>query len=172
MSIKSTAESLIGKVKYVFGGGDIEGGKGDCSDFTQYVFEKNGYQIGGTTEEQYKQGKEVSKSDLQEGDLIFFKDTYDSRYTDGVSHVGIYVGDGKFIHNSSGAGGVTTSKLDSDYYNEHWLGARRVTDGSEGSEGSETSKTTNLIWWGDIVKVVVIALLIILGVFLIYYSMS
>ena len=167
MSIISTAESLIGKVTYKFGGDNIEGGYGDCSDFTQYVFKENGYEIGGTTEAQYSQGKEVKKDDLEKNDLVFFKDTYDSNYKDGVSHVGIYIGNNKFIHLSSD--GVKESSLDSDYWQEHYLSARRIEGASE-STGSSEDK--DLVWWGDIVKVVLIALLFVGAVVAIIFAVN
>lgn len=121
MSIVSTAESYIGKVRYEFGADNIDGGVGDCSSFTQAVFSKNGVNIGRDTRTQWTKGTQVKKSDLKAGDLVFFQGTY----RDGVSHVGIYVGDGKFIHNSSSKG-VTTGNLNNDYWKNHWLGARRI----------------------------------------------
>lgn len=63
----------------------------------------------------------MAKSDLQEGDLVFFNTT-----GSGVSHVGIYVGDGKFIHASSGQGKVMTSSLSEGYYQDRYVNATRV----------------------------------------------
>ena len=105
-------------------------------------------------------------------DLIFFKDTYASGHTDGVSHVGIYEGNGKFIHNSSSHGGVTEGDLNNSFWQDHYLGAKRftegasVSEGASGSEGSSGSQATavGLTWWGDIVNVVLITLLCITGV--------
>ena len=74
-----------------------------------------------TTTEQYKVGTYVAKSALQPGDLVFLQNTYRS----GISHVGIYIGDGKMIHASSSKG-VTISSLSSSYYQQHYYGARRV----------------------------------------------
>lgn len=139
LSVVETANNLLGKVKYSFGATDVKNGKGDCSSFTQYVFKENGISIGRTTNEQYQQGTSVNKEDLQPGDLVFFKNTYNSGYKDGVSHVGIYVGNGQFIHNSSGKGGTTISNLSDSYYSKHYLGARRV-DGST-SNSIQTSST-------------------------------
>ena len=104
MSVVETAQDLVGKVDYVFGSNDIADGVGDCSSFTQYVFKQNGIDIGRTTEKQWTGiGTRIdgNNTTLQAGDLVFFKNTYRSGYTDGVSHVGIYIGNGQFIHNSS-----------------------------------------------------------------------
>ena len=94
MSILNDAAALIGKVTYDFGANDIENGRGDCSAFTQYVFKKNGYNIGRNCTAQLQNGEPVDYKDLKPGDLVFFQGTY----KEGVSHVGIYVGNGQMIH--------------------------------------------------------------------------
>ena len=164
MSIVDTANSLIGKVKYSFGADSIENGVGDCSSFTQYVYSKNGYSIGRTTEQQWKQGSSVSIENLQPSDLVFFKNTYNSGHTDGVSHVGVYIGNGQFTHNSSSKG-VTTSNLSDNYWKEHYLGAKRVdgtvTQTSATAQTGELDKTTFL---GDIVVVGVVSTVCIVGI--------
>lgn len=170
MGIVSTAREYIGKVRYVFGADDLDGGQADCSSFTQTVFEKNGIDIGRNTEAQWTgQGTKVDKDNLQLGDLVFFKNTYNSNHTDGVSHVGIYTGNGKFIHCSSSKG-VVESSLDSSYYQEHYLGAKRIDGVNEIETEEFVSQTSNnglgLKWWGDIVKVVLAGLLIVAGVVL------
>lgn len=101
-------------------GGDKPGGF-DCSGFTQYIFNQSGISLPRTTTEQYKVGTYVEKSKLQPGDLVFLANTYRS----GISHVGIYIGDGNMIHASSSKG-ITISSLSSSYYTEHYYGARRV----------------------------------------------
>ena len=93
----------------------------DCSSFVQYIYNKNGVGLPRTAAEQYQRGTPVPKSQLQTGDLVFFKNTYKH----GVSHVGMYVGEGYFVHASSGAHEVTVSRLDGSYYQNHWAGARR-----------------------------------------------
>lgn len=113
-----TAKSYIG-VPYVWGGTTPKGF--DCSGFTQYVFAKHGFNLPRTTTEQYRLGRYVSKSQLQPGDLVFMQNTY----REGISHVGIYVGDGKMIHASSSKG-VVISDLSTAYYLQHYYGARRV----------------------------------------------
>ena len=174
MSIVSDAQNLIGKVRYSFGADNVAGGVADCSSFTQYVFKKNGLAIGRDTEAQYTnpQSKSVNKSELMAGDLIFFRDTYPSGKKDGVSHVGIYIGNGQFVHNSSSKG-VTVNNLSETYYAEHYLGARRVNgaNASGGLTGSHTNPTytaeeistgsTKLDIMGSVVKFLCILLLII-----------
>ena len=116
--IVTTAKKYIG-VPYVWGG---ESPKGfDCSGYVQYVFKMHGISLNRTTETQYKHGSYVSKSNLKPGDLVFFQNTYRA----GISHVGIYIGNGQFIHASSSKG-VTISNLSSSYYTSHYYGARRI----------------------------------------------
>lgn len=127
VSVISTANSLLGKVKYSFGANSIgaSGGTGDCSSFVQYVFKQNGLNLPRTAESQYNsdKGRKVDKNELQVGDVVFFKGTYKS----GISHVGIYAGNGEFIHNSSAKGKTVKSSLNSDYYKNHYAGAVRYT---------------------------------------------
>ena len=114
--IVNTAKNLKNKgIKYSFGSSNIEGGSGDCSSFTQYVYRKNGILIGRDTQPQYtnNQCKNFDKNNLSIGDLVFFKNTYNSNNTDGVSHVGIYTGNNNFIHLSSS--GVKESSLNENY---------------------------------------------------------
>ena len=127
--IITTAKNLKNKgIKYSFGSTNIEGGSGDCSSFTQYVYRKNGILIGRDTQAQYtnKLAKSVDRNKLAVGDLIFFKNTYNSNNTDGVSHVGIYTGNNNFIHLSST--GVKESSLNENYWENHYLGAKRFSD--------------------------------------------
>ena len=69
-------------------------------------------------------GKAVEKGNLKPGDLVFFKNTY----RDGISHVGVYAGGGKFVHAVRSGKPVSVSSLDDGYYVAHWAGAYRVTD--------------------------------------------
>lgn len=117
LSVIRTAKSLIG-VPYVWGGTTPAGF--DCSGFSQYVLAKNGISVPRTAAEQYKSGISVSRSSLRVGDLVFF-----TTYKPGPSHLGFYIGDGKFIHASSSKG-VTISSLGSSYYSSRYIGARRV----------------------------------------------
>lgn len=116
------AKTYIGRVKYVYGASSPQSGKSDCSGFTSYVYKKAaGKSIGRTALAQSQKGKKVSKGSLKKGDLVIFQGTYKS----GASHVGIYIGSGKFIHCSS-SGGVKISSLNNTYYVQHWMQGRRV----------------------------------------------
>lgn len=116
--IVQIARKYIG-VPYVWGGSSPSGF--DCSGFTQYVMRSAGISIPRTTTEQYQMGTSVSKSDLQPGDLVFLKDTYRT----GISHVGIYIGNGQVIHASS-SHGVTIAELSGSFFSQHYYGSRRV----------------------------------------------
>jgi len=108
-------------VRYVWGGTSTKGF--DCSGYVQYVYKQFGISLNRTANAQMKNGYSVSASELQPGDLVFFHGTY---ATSGASHVGIYIGNGQFIHASSGKGCVVISDLWSNYYKNHYYGARRV----------------------------------------------
>ena len=116
--IGETAAEFLG-TPYRFGG---EGAQGiDCSSFVQQVFREHEVELPRTAREQIKVGREVAAGDLKKGDLVFFQ-----TYASYPSHVGIYLGEGKMIHASSGKGEVTVSDLNSDYYRSRFLGAKRV----------------------------------------------
>jgi cell wall-associated NlpC family hydrolase len=120
-----TSQQIIANAKrhlgtpYVWGGTTPKGF--DCSGLVQYVFAQSGISLPRTTTEQVKIGTYVSKSNLQPGDLVFLQNTY----RQGVSHVGIYIGNGQMIHASSSKG-VVISNLSTSYYTEHYHSARRV----------------------------------------------
>lgn len=116
--IVAKSKQYIG-VPYVWGGTTPNGF--DCSGFTQYVFKACGVTIPRTCESQYALGTYVSKSNLKPGDLVFFYNTAKTT----LGHVGIYIGDGKFIHASSSKG-VTISDLYSSYYVNIYYGAQSV----------------------------------------------
>lgn len=116
------AKSLLGK-RYRFGASTKTTKAFDCSSFTKYVIKKSkNKNLPRTAAAQASIGKHVDKKHLKKGDLVFFKGTYKR----GISHVGIYAGNGKFIHASSGAKKVTISSLNKPYYRKHYAGARRV----------------------------------------------
>jgi len=118
-AIRTTSKKYIG-VRYVHGGSTPRGF--DCSGFTQYVFKQHGYKLGRTVVAQLQSGVIIAKEDLQCGDLVFFENTTGSgRF---ASHIGIYIGNGQLIH--AGSKGITVVKLDSSYFEYHYLCARRV----------------------------------------------
>lgn len=92
----------------------------DCSGFVQYIMKKFNVYLDRTASSQFRSGTKVEKNDLQPGDLVFF-----TTYKKGPSHVGMYIGENKFIHASSGVDHVTITDLDSSYYKRRYLGARR-----------------------------------------------
>ena len=101
----------------------------DCSGLTYFTYGTMGIEIPRVAREQFKKGIPVSKSELQKGDLVFF-DT--SKYFRGkVTHVGIYLGNGKFEHASSSKKRVVISSLNNPYYKRRYLGARRYYNFNE-----------------------------------------
>lgn len=118
--IVATAQQYLG-VPYKWGGTDPSGF--DCSGFVYYVLRCNGINVSRTQNAMYSEGTPVSKGDLQPGDLVFFQNTYKA----GLSHVGIYVGNGQFIHAPSSGKVVSYADLYSDYYVSHYYGAARYT---------------------------------------------
>lgn len=113
------AKRFLG-VGYVYGGSSPKGF--DCSGFTSYVFKNFGINLPRTAFGQSSAGEAVDKSDLKVGDLVLFR-TLGSKK---INHAGIYIGDGNFIHSSSGKGEVRIDTLLDGYYNEHYATARRV----------------------------------------------
>ncbi len=105
---------------YVYGGASRGGF--DCSGFTSYLYARQGIALPHSAREQFQMGRHVSKADLKPGDLVFFHTV-----TPGISHVGMYVGNGRFVHASSRrSGGVRVDSLDSGYYSSAYRGATRL----------------------------------------------
>ena len=119
--IVSYAKQYLG-CPYVYGAAGSQ--SFDCSGFTMYVYKHFGYSLSHSATAQSKVGTYVAKEDLQPGDLVFFLD-YETM--DGIGHCGIYIGDGEFIHASSGSGYcVKTSTLLSGSYYNRYATARRL----------------------------------------------
>ncbi len=115
------AASAFRGTRYVMGGTSRSGF--DCSGFVRYILSASGgVELPRTATEQYYNGTPISRAQLQPGDLVFFKNTYKH----GISHVGIYAGEGKFIHAANAHKGVRTDNLGDSYYVSHYAGARRV----------------------------------------------
>lgn len=112
------ATALTG-IPYRLGG--VTTGGFDCSGLTQYVMARTGYDIARTCLAQMGQGIIIPKEALQCGDLVFFENT--TAQWSITSHVGIYIGGGRLLH--AGVRGVAIVELDSEYYREHYLCARR-----------------------------------------------
>ncbi len=116
--IIATAKKYIG-VPYVWAGSTPKGF--DCSGFVQYVYKAHGITLPRVSRDQYTAGRWIAKHELQPGDLVFFHNGNGTA----VSHVGIYIGDGQFIHASSSKG-VVISNLYNNYYTAHYFGARTL----------------------------------------------
>lgn len=123
--VESTAKNLLG-TPYVWGATGPN--KFDCSGFTQEVFCKAGIHIPRNSRAQAKVGKYIAYNNLKRGDMVFF-DT--NRKKPGyVTHVGIYLSEGKFIHASSGGRRVIISSfIKSDYYKKRFVLGRRIIKG-------------------------------------------
>lgn len=118
-SIEQIAKSLLGK-KYKYGANGPYAY--DCSSFTQHVFAQHAIRIPRVSKDQAMQGQYVNAYQLEKGDLLFF----DSKNSKKISHVGIYLGKGNFIHASSSKARVVISNLNSNYYAKHFKWGRRV----------------------------------------------
>ncbi|TQR21309.1 C40 family peptidase [Psychrobacillus vulpis] len=118
--IVSSAKSLVG-IKYRYGGTTKAGF--DCSGFVGYVYKQNGVYLPRTAAGMYSTGKAVKKANLAVGDLVFFNTS-----GKGVSHVGMYIGSGKFIHASTSKG-VRVDKINDPYYwGKKYVGAKKVAN--------------------------------------------
>ena len=93
----------------------------DCSGFTSYIFKQHGISLNRTAKAQYSNGVAVSRANLQPGDLVMFGPS-----VSGINHVGIYIGGGKIVHAANTSRGVTIDTINSGYYNNNYVGARRV----------------------------------------------
>ena len=116
-SIVATAKKYLG-YKYTYGGSSPSTGF-DCSGFTSYIFKQYGISLNRTAAGQYSNGVAVSRANLQPGDLVMFGKS-------GINHVAIYIGGGQIIHASTPATGVRIDSLSTGYYNNNYVGARRI----------------------------------------------
>jgi hypothetical protein len=141
----SVGQQLIGKTTYSWGGGrsdaDVKAGKFDCSGFVNYAFKQAGIDLGnGNTDTIVKKGVAVDPSQIQPGDIVFF-DTYKKN-----GHVGIYVGNGKFIGSQSKTG-VAIADMTQGYFKDKFNGVvRRVT----GNTPTQTTSASNNVPMGKL----------------------
>ena len=117
--IAAYAQNFLG-TPYVYGGSSTSGF--DCSGFTKYVYGQFGYTLNRTATDQLSNGVSVRKDELQPGDLVFFK----YRTSKPVSHVGIYIGSGQFVHASTNSYAVQIDDLSSGHYANVYVYGRRV----------------------------------------------
>ncbi|MEW6668634.1 MAG: NlpC/P60 family protein [Thermodesulfobacteriota bacterium] len=116
--IVATAEGFIG-IPYQWGG--TSPGKGfDCSGLTMAVYQMNGLNLPRTSGDQFASGNPVNRSDMVKGDLVFFAITAKQKPT----HVGLYTGDGRFIHAPGRGKAIRADSLSDSYFASHFLGAR------------------------------------------------
>ena len=107
---------------YVYGGSTPKGF--DCSGFTKYVYAQFGYSLNRSAANQLDDGTSVSMSELQPGDLVLFKKA--GTGSKRASHVGLYIGDGQFVHASTSKVGVIVSHMTDAYYTSGFVGGRRI----------------------------------------------
>lgn len=119
-SIVSYAKKFLG-IRYKWGGTTTKGF--DCSGFVKYVMKNFGISLSRVSSAQAKNGTYIKKSNLLPGDLVFFDTNGGSNR---INHVGIYIGNGKFIQASSSHSGVAISSINSGFYAETYITARRV----------------------------------------------
>jgi murein DD-endopeptidase / murein LD-carboxypeptidase len=120
--IVQTAQSYMGHVKYRFGTRDASRLIFDCSSFTQFVYQKNGIQLPWGSKAQAQAGTRVSdKAHLVKGDLVMFSVGTPGR----INHVGIYIGNGKFISNTPSSG-VSITDMNSGYWKNRYITGRHL----------------------------------------------
>ena len=133
--IESRARKEIGD-PYRSGGTSPSGF--DCSGFTRWVFAAHGASLPHSSSAQYALGARKgyerihNRAKLENGDLVFFRTTYAQ-----VGHVGIYIGNGKFISSTSSSGVKVDSVYDSYYWGSRWVGAVRLPVTTEDDESRE-----------------------------------
>ena len=122
---------------YKYGGTSPDGL--DCSGFVMKAYDRAGVKIPRTSELQFRSGKQVPQDGLKYGDLLFFNKYCYSKYSYATAsifsglfdkdeqpcHVGIYIGNGRFIHSSASKGGITISNLNQDCWKRSLIGVRR-----------------------------------------------
>lgn len=113
-----TAERFVG-IPYRWGGDNVVEGM-DCSGFVRAVYNLCGLSIPRTSRDQFKAGDQVLKEDLKDGDLVFFGSSANA-----INHVGIYVGEGKFVHAPRRGEEIRVSTVNESYFEKRLVGARR-----------------------------------------------
>jgi len=117
-SIAQLALSMVG-VPYRYGGADPRDGF-DCSGLVYYAFTSNGHAVPRTSQAQFKAARKIPLAEAAKGDLLFFRDQ------EKLSHVGIYLGDGRFVHAPSSGDTVRVARIDAPYYQRHLVAVGRL----------------------------------------------
>lgn len=118
--IADLAKTFVG-YPYVYGGSSPRGF--DCSGFTSYLYRQFGITINRTASAQMSNGRRVSRNELKPGDIIGF-----NTHGSGVSHVGLYIGNGQIVHASSPKSGVKINSIYSSYYATRFVAAVRIVE--------------------------------------------
>ena len=126
-TLDTTGEEIVEYAKQYLGYKYVSGGVSpstgfDCSGFTLYVYNNFGISLNRTATGQMNNGIAIDRDNLQLGDLVIFNN--DSNTS--IGHVGIYIGNGDFIHASNPSDGVKITALSTGYYEKRYVGARRV----------------------------------------------
>jgi len=116
--IAKLALSMVG-VPYRYGGSHPDEGF-DCSGLVHYAYRSNGHRVPRTSQAQYDAARIITLAEAAEGDLLFFRDEAK------LSHVGIYLGDGEFVHAPSTGDTVRVARIDSPYYQLHLIAVGRL----------------------------------------------
>ena len=124
-AVAATALGLLGR-PYTFGGATPAGF--DSSGFTHYVYAQHDIELPRLAAQQYRVGTPAARHDLRPGDLVFF----DTASRSNPSHVGLVVGDGRFLYASVALGEVHADRLDTSYWRQRYLGARRIVASRDG----------------------------------------
>ena len=117
-SIAQLALSMVG-VQYRYGGAHPREGF-DCSGLVYYTYTSNGHAVPRTSQGQFNAARKIPLAQAEEGDLLFFQDQ------EKLSHVGIYLGDGRFVHAPSSGDTVRVASIDTPYYQRHLIAVGRL----------------------------------------------
>ncbi len=117
-AIADVAMGMVG-TRYVYGGTDPLQGF-DCSGLVYYAYGQAGYRVPRSSQELFRAARKISVDEADPGDLMFFQDQTK------LSHVGIYLGDGLFVHAPASGKNVAVGSLDSHYYREHLVAVGRL----------------------------------------------
>jgi cell wall-associated NlpC family hydrolase len=118
-SVVNIAKNMLG-VRYRYGGRSPRTGF-DCSGLVYYSHQRSGIAVPRTAQEQYRAAKPVLRSALRSGDLVFFR-----IYGNSVSHVGIYLGNNRFIHAPASGKQVSIARMDDSYWRRRFAGGGRI----------------------------------------------
>lgn len=116
--IVQLALSMVG-VQYRYGGAHPREGF-DCSGLVYYTYTSNGHGVPRTSRGQFDAARKITLAEATEGDLVFFRDQ------ETLSHVGIYLGDGRFVHAPSSGGAVSIASMEAPYYRRHFVAVGRL----------------------------------------------